>query len=405
MRRIFLKVKLTKLFTAFFLVLGLITPISVSAADKTYTITPTSKPYKGNMTNFSTFNKYTKQYYLLRSYLEQFEKSGGGTLILTKGIYTIPKTLYVPSNVTIRLKSGAKIIKGNVTGTKKVGPNKTLFQLVKPSISLKSGVRGKYDGEKNITFIGEGTAIIDLNFESDTIAIVAGHNRNIKIQNIHFQNLKQGHFIEMDATDTALISDNEFINSKPSANQNKEAINLDTPDKLTKGWDHPWSNYDKTPNRNIKIINNLFKNLDRAIGTHKYSEGKYHENVVIQKNMIDTMRQDPIRVMNWKNAVIENNTIKNVVNGSGTFRGIFASGVINPTFRNNYFENVARPIGIMPWKNIGPGSTYKLTYNTISDANIIALRTNRIKNTQETFIRINSIYNEFINGTIKIPLQ
>lgn len=209
------------------------------------------------MTNFSTYNKYTKQYYLLRSYLEQFEKAGGGTLILTKGTYTIPKTLYVPSNVTIRLKNGVKIVKGNKTGTKKIGPNKTLFQLVKPSISLKKGVRGKYDGEKNITFIGEGKAIIDLCFEADTIAIVAGHNRNIKIQNIQFQNLKQGHFIEMDATDTALISDSEFINSRASANQNKEAINLDTPDKSTKGWDHPWSKYDKTPNRNIKIINNL----------------------------------------------------------------------------------------------------------------------------------------------------
>lgn len=365
-----MKVKFIKLIPAFILIMGLITPMSVAAAGKTYTIKPTSKPYKGKMTNFSTYNKYTRQYYVLRSDLEQFEKAGGGTLILSKGTYTIPKTLYVPSNVTIRLKNGAKILKGTKTGTKKIGPNKTLFQLVKPSKSLKSGVRGKYDGEKNITFIGEGTAIIDLNFEADTIAIVAGHNRNIKIQNIHFLNLKQGHFIEMDATDTAVIAYNEFINSRASTNQNKEAINLDTPDKITKGWDHLWSKYDKTPNRNIKILNNLFKNLDRAIGTHKYSEGKYHENVVIQKNIIDTMRQDPIRVMNWKNTMIENNTIKNVVNGSGTYRGIFASGVINPTFRNNYFENVARPIGIMPWKNIGTGSVYKITYNTISNANI-----------------------------------
>lgn len=399
-----MKVKLTKLVTALVLIMGLITPLSVSAAGKTYTITPTSKPYKGKMTNFSTYNKYTRQYYVLRSYLEQFEKAGGGTLILERGTYIIPKTLYVPSNVTIRIKSGAKILKGTKTGTKKIGPNKTLFQLVKPSISLKSGVRGGYGGEKDITFIGEGTAIIDLNFEADTIAIVAGHNRNIKIQNIHFQNLMQGHFIEMDATDSALISDNEFINSKASANQNKEAINLDTPDKTTKGWDHPWSKYDKTPNRNIKIVNNLFKNLDRAIGTHKYSEGKYHDKVVIQKNTIDTMRQDPIRVMNWSNAVIENNTIKNVVSGSGTYRGIFASGVINPTFRNNYFENVARPIGIMPWKNIGTGSAYKITYNTISNANMTALQTNRIKKTKEAFIRINKIYNVFDRDTIKIYL-
>lgn len=117
------------------------------------------------------------------------------------------------------------------------------------------------------------------------------------------------------------------------------------------------------------------------------------------------MRQNPIRVMNWSNAVIENNAIKNVVNGSGTYRGIFASGALYPTFRNNYFENVARPIGIMPWKNIGPGSAYNVTYNKISEANITDLKTNRTKKTKETFIRINSIYNEFIKGTSKILLQ
>ncbi|AZU64002.1 right-handed parallel beta-helix repeat-containing protein [Neobacillus mesonae] len=400
-----MKERFIKLLAAILLTLGLSSPYTVDAASKTYTVSPSSKPYKGNMTNFSTYNKYTKQYYLLRSYMEQLEKAGGGTLILKRGTYTIPKTLYVPSNVTIRLKDGVKIIKSTKTGTKKIGPNKTLFQLVKPSISLKKGVRCKYDGEKNITFIGEGKAIIDLQYEADTIAIVVGHNRNIRVQNIQFQNLKQGHFIEMDATDNALISNNKFLNSISSVNQNKEAINLDTPDKLTKGWDHPWSKYDKTPNRNVIILNNTFINLDRAVGTHKYSEGKYHDKIVIRGNHIEKMRQDAIRVMNWSNPVIENNTIKNVAGGTGTYRGIFASGVINPTFKNNMLENVARPIGIMPWKNIGPGSTYKVTHNTVTQQNIEDLKTNQIKNTKEKFVRINIEYNVFDRDTLKIPLE
>ncbi|WP_042354039.1 right-handed parallel beta-helix repeat-containing protein [Bacillus rubiinfantis] len=393
-----------KLLAILVIAIGMMVPISVQAAAKTYTVASTSKPYKGQMTNFSTYNKYTRQYYLLRSYLERLEKIGGGMLVLKKGTYTIPKTLYVPSNVTVRLKNGVKIVKGTKTGTKKIGPSKTLFQLVKPSISLKKGVRGKYDGEKNITFIGEGKAIVDLNYEIDTIAIVAGHNRNIKIQNIQFQNLKQGHFIEIDATDKALIANNKFTYSKPSANRNKEAINLDTPDKLTNGWNHPWSKYDKTPNRNITIENNKFYNLDRAIGTHKYSQGKYHDKIIVRGNYIEKMRQDAIRVMNWSNAVIERNTIKNVSNRAGTYRGIFASGVINPAIRNNFIEDVARPIGIMPWKNIGPGSDYAVTSNSISQSNIEELKTNRIKNTTENFIRINLKYNVFDQDTLKIPL-
>jgi hypothetical protein len=387
--------KMIKSFMVLLLVFSLTLPNHTFAAAKTYTISPKSKPYKGNMTNFSTYNKYTKQYYVLRSYLERFEKIGGGTLILTKGTYTIPKTLYVPSNVTIRLKNGAKIIKGNYTGTKKVGPSKTLFQFVKPSISLKSGVRGQYAGEKNIAFIGEGTAIIDLRYDKETIGLVIGHNQNIKIQNIQFQNLNSGHFLEVDASKNVLISDNYFLNSKESFNGNKEAINLDTPDHITKGWDHPWSKYDKTPNQNVTITNNIFRNLDRAIGTHKYSEGKYHERVIIRYNKIDKTRQDAIRVMNWSNAIIENNTINNVAGRSGKYRGIFASGVINPTFRNNLIENTSRPIEFMPWKNNGPGSVYNITYDKISTANKVSLKTNRVKNTVESFIRINFKYNVF----------
>lgn len=400
----YFRMKLYKFLAAFLLAMAIFASPSAAAASKVYTISPGSKPYKGLMTHFSTYNTYTKHYYLLRSYLEQLEHIGGGTLIIEKGTYTISNTLYVPSNVTIRFKDGVKIIKGTKTGTKMFGPSKTVFQLIKPSDSFKKGVRSKYNGEKNISFIGEGKAIIDLRYITDAIAIVAGHNRQLKIENIQFENLKQGHFIEMDATDTALISNNRFINSQPSENRNKEAINLDTPDKLTNGWHNPWSTYDKTPNKNITITNNTFTNLDRAIGTHKYSEGKYHDKIIIRGNYIEKMRQDAIRVMNWTNPVIEKNTIKDVADGGGTFRGILASGVKNPMFCYNTFEDIARPIGIMPWKNNGPGSEYKVTYNTINQQNIEALKTNHIINTTENFVRIYLQYNVFDRDRLIIPL-
>ena len=57
--------------------------IEAEAAKKpVYTITPQSKPYKNNFTKLSTYNKNTKQYFVIRSYLEQLEKKGGGTLLL-----------------------------------------------------------------------------------------------------------------------------------------------------------------------------------------------------------------------------------------------------------------------------------------------------------------------------------
>ncbi|MBM7690838.1 hypothetical protein JOC77_000241 [Peribacillus deserti] len=375
--------------------------LDTKAAYPTYTITQSSSPINKSMLKFSTYNTYTKQYYVLRSYLEELEKKGGGTLVLNSGTYTITNTLYVPSNVTLRFKNGVKIMKGTVTGTSQFQAAKSVFQLIRPSRSGKTGVYGKYDGEKNISFIGEGKVLFDMKYFKDGIAIIAGHNQNVKIENIEFHNMQSGHFIEMDATYKVVIKNNEFIDSKASANLNKEAINLDTPDKETQGWSQKWSKYDKTPNKDVLIEGNLFKNLDRAIGTHKYSEGKFHEAVIIRKNVIDKTRRDSIRAMNWSNSIIEGNTIRNVER-SGNYSGILASGVKNPLFRNNSFENAPRPIQIFPWKNSGPGSRYAVTYNVMNSPNISALSTNKVKNTTESFIRVNSVYNEYTKNTIKV---
>lgn len=392
--------KMNKKYILFFIIciLGFyfISPsLSFAATNQTFTLSPNSEPYENHYTHYHTYNAYTKQYYSLRSYLEHLEETQGGTLILTKGTYTISNTLYVPSNVTIILNDGVKIIKGNKTGIKTLIPSHSIFQLVRPSRAAKKNVYGKYTGEKNIAFIGKGNATIDMKFKKDGIAIIAGHNENIKINNIHFQNMYSGHFIEMDATNHASITNNVFRNSIASANKNKEAINLDTPDRSTRGWSQQWSTFDKTANRYITIANNTFSNLDRSIGTHKYSGGKFHDHIMIRNNKIDHMRNDAIRVMNWSNATIENNTITNVANRKGIFRAILASGAINPTFQHNVIENVSRPIQFMAWKNSGPGSQYAITYNRLTKNNIKALMTNKTIHTNENFIRINHKYNVF----------
>ena len=117
------------------------------------------------------------------------------------------------------------------------------------------------------------------------------------------------------------------------------------------------------------------------------------------------MRSDTIRVMNWSNATIEKNVIKNVDSENPGTRGILASGAINPTFKNNTFENVGRTIQFMPWKNEGPGSQYPITYNQLNETNKQALTTNKAIDTAERIIRINKIYNEYSQETEKVPLK
>ena len=76
---------------------------------------------------------------------------------------------------------------------------------------------------------------------SAEIGIVMGHNKNVKIDNITFKNMRLGHMIEMDACKNIKITNCTFCGFKPSGYYNKEAINLDTPDKKRDGFNSKWS--------------------------------------------------------------------------------------------------------------------------------------------------------------------
>ncbi|MGG0656291.1 right-handed parallel beta-helix repeat-containing protein [Rummeliibacillus pycnus] len=365
----------------------------------TYQLSPSSKPIDSTFLKLSTYNSQTKNYYMLRSYLEKLEKTKGGKLILNKGTYIISNVLYVPSNVTIQLEDGAKIVKGKSTGSSKIKPSKSIFQFIRPSKSKEENVYGKYEGEKNIKIIGKGNATIDLQFDLKSIGIIIGHNQNIVIDNIQFKNMNGGHFIELDASNNVTIKNSSFKFSKHLKGHDKEGINIDTPDHSTEGWSEAWSKFDKQPNNNVLIADNTFKELDRAVGTHKYSGGKLHNNVTIRHNKIQNMRSDAIRVMNWSNTIIEHNSISDVGNGKNNLRGILISGAKNPTIQYNDFNNVARAMQFIVWKNNGPGSQYKAIYNTLSDKNKKALKTNTVKNTIENFIRItNKSFGNYSNA-------
>ena len=346
--------------------------------------------------------------------MEKFQKSGGGTLKLKKGTYIISNTVPIPSNVNLILEKGVIIKKGSKTGTSKFKASTSIFQLVAPSKLQKKAVYGKYNGMVNVNIIGEGNCIIDMRFKKDNVGIICCHNKNINIQGITFKNLYSGHFIELDATDKMTITNCKFLGSKASKGLNKEAINIDTPDKITKGFNNKWSKKDKTPNNNILIENNVFKQLDRAIGTHKYSQNKYngkyvvnkgqiyHTQIVVKNNDISNMRSDAIRVINWKDSEIINNNIYDLPKNSKNYRGVLATGV-NITIKYNKFSNMMRPVQFFPSKNPGAGSLYSITYNDLNSQNENDLQYNLCWNLDESFTRISNIYNYFMYAQ-QIPM-
>jgi hypothetical protein len=175
------------------------------------------------------------------------------------------------------------------------------------------------------------------------------------------------------------VSGNEFRTAKTGTRASKEAINLDTPDRLTQGFSAKWSKFDATPNSGVLIEGNTFDDLTRAIGTHNFSKDRYHQSVTIRGNTFKNHRSDPIRPLYWKDTVITGN----LIDGAGPARttetfGIRAAGVVNPTFTGNTFANMWAPMAFY-YYNSPNKAEYKvqgLAVNRLTQANLEALACN-----------------------------
>lgn len=375
-----------------------------------FVIHPNTAPYYSSYKSRSDYNKNTKHYFLIRSYLEKLSATGGGMLVLKEGTYTITNTLCIPSNTTILLEDGVKIVKSDYTGVSWLPATGSLFQTV--AYSHTSTPFSGYKGEHDIAIIGEGGATIDIN-NIMCGAIVCCHVTNLTVKGIRFLNMNTYHFIELDATKNAVISGNYFAGCTASTTARKEAINIDTPDELTHGFNQTWSSFDKTPVKNIYITDNVFENLESAIGTHKYSEDKYHTDVNISGNTFINMSAYAIRAMNWKNPVIIGNVFYNTRDFSlqmtitedgdtSTLRKgtIMLNGVVGPVITGNLFENCANPITAYHWKNFGAGKSYAITYNDLSEADIAKMKKNRIIDCDTDYIEYFYLYKDFTSETL-----
>ena len=253
----------------------------------TYWVSKSSK-ILGKLARYKSVNKHTRDYYLIRSYMQKFEAAGGGTLVLGPGRYVISSTIYVPSNTTIRLSEGTTLVKGTKTGTKKFSASNSMFMLIEPSRGKKKGAVGGHNGASGITIAGagEGRSVIDLANVHNSLAIIAGHNRDVTISGITFQRMNNNHFIEMDACADCAITGNEFLDAARGTRDTAEAINLDTPDPRTHGFGSVWSNQDGTPNERVTISSNRFDGMERALGTHNFTARAYHTDIVVTGNTI-----------------------------------------------------------------------------------------------------------------------
>jgi hypothetical protein len=218
----------------------------------------------------------------------------------------------------------------------------------------------------------------------------------------------------MDANSGSTISNNRFIDTQPSYRGRDEAINLDVPNRLTRGLTADWSAYDSTPNRNITISENEFQDVDRAIGSHQFVRNVYHEGIRVVNNVIRRSRSDAIRMWNWRNARIVGNTFDTVTGTTDErpLRAILGTGVIDPIIEGNVFMRTGRAMQFFPDMNATNAIEENgVSYNSFSQDSLASLSRNMgielnprdVDQDGNYFIRINNEYGIF-SGAMRVAL-
>ncbi|MCQ2492001.1 MAG: hypothetical protein MJ087_03055 [Lachnospiraceae bacterium] len=341
----------------------------------TFKISPSSKPYKNKYVKNKYYNSNTKGYFLLESYMEILEKQHGGTLVLKAGTYTISNAVKIPSHVTIILEDGVTLKKAT-KGAKGFKPACGMFQIVPPSVANGNKKLSDYNGAHDVSIIGKGDATIDMKAFKGSIGIVMGHAKDIKISGIKFVNMnKVGHFIELNSSKNVKVTDCVFNAGTSSKSGIKECINIDAADKKTHGFDVKWSSHDKTCCDTVLIEDCTFKNSRGGIGTHNYSvkdgKQKYHKDITVRNcdfyncGTKSTKKFGmAIRMLNWKDADINNNTFDSCKKYT-----VYGAGVIDCKIKKNYFKSAAgtKPIYIA---RSGNSKHYKKTYSSYDKKDI-----------------------------------
>lgn len=377
------------------------------ADDKdTYYITPSDTPYRNEYMGYDSYNKNTRHYYVFCAVMDQVERNGGGTVVVKAGTYNITNEIPIPSNTTIKLENGVVMKKKAETGTTALPSNNGIFAFVEPKHSSSTPVvYSGYGGVHDVNIVGpeQGSAIIDNNSYQTGICLVMAHCKNVKIENITFINGNGGHFIELDASTNVSISGCRFEGHVDSRVNNKEAINLDTPDKETLGFIRNWTSYDQTPNLGIKITNNTFVNQEVAIGSHSYSENKPHRNITIEGNYIDGCDGAAIQMMNWNNVTVRNNTITNVSKNAMHPYALVLSGVTNPKIMNNHISNCNMVAKIEIGKMEGKGTAadnYAPVPNVITTEEMnYLLNGNKLQNVASPVVEEYTVVNHWAHNT------
>lgn len=228
-------------------------------------------------------------------------------VIMSKGYYTLDRTIRVYSNTELIAKGCVTRYNGN--------------QLCANFDNGKASATG-YSGARNITITG-GTWDVAIPYKNafkigktkeklGSCTFRFAHCKNIEVRNATFIDNYTNHDIELGGVDGADIHHCKFYNRKSVnkvAADGSESVQVDVNYEPAMP---RYPSYDNTPCKNIKIRNNSFKNKLRAVGSHHAIPGNRYDNIRVYSNKMTNIGRLAINGMYWTNSRIYNNTMTNV---------------------------------------------------------------------------------------------
>lgn len=359
------------------------------AKAKKYTISTKTVPVDPAVRNMSSYNKNTKHYYTIQSYLNKMAGKGG-TLRLKKGTYKIPCTLYVPSNVTIRCDSGVKLQKTDKTGTKELKSTKYMFQLVSEKKAGKQAGVAKYKASAHVSIVGNGTVKIDLGKVNGAKAIYAGHARSVTISNIQFSNKRNSNYIWVEGSKNVQITKCRFYGGMDKNTVKSQlAVRLETINADVNGFSGKWSRLDNTVNRNIKITDNTFYAMNSCIGTTKHVASRYQKEITISGNTFHDTRRYAVYAIDWMKPSIRKNKVSKSSASLSTKNFVRGLGVYNPDIRENTIAVCDYAIYFDKAENSGAGKKMRANASTVSERTAVSMENNIVSGLKHYYVMLN----------------
>lgn len=239
----------------------------------------------------------------IQAALNEAHKRGGATVYVPARTYILEDELVIYGNTTLWSQEGTVYIRNH------------------KGYMLMNGVRGenyrRYDGHGNIKVINgvfDGKAQNELGGQGSNIAFA--HADTLLFDNVTVLNANS-HSIEINSSQNVVIRNCKILGQLATM-QYVEGIQLDL---ATQAGFPAFGEHDNTMCRNVHIHNCYFgasddlPSLSRGIGTHATRIGAYMENILIENNVFDGLRDFAIQFLCYKDSVIKNNTFNNCTGG------------------------------------------------------------------------------------------